>query len=427
MSRHGSAHRTAIVILVCLTLLKLAAWTALQSRGKVHTFVGDNATTFYIPIARRLLTEGRFNGPDSRGDSKVPPGYPLLVAGSMAVSGNSYQQLIPLLQMLMDLATALILYWAMFRLSLPKTGILAGCIWLLYPPAIAISTWITAEPAFTTLFTLGLALFAISAEKQNGKLAFAAGLVMGCATLFRGTPLVLPLALLPACWKTDGLQRWALFTAGMALLVTPWCVRNLLVLDELIPVATGTGSVILQGSDERFFTGEGKRTLYPSTIAAAAADGVIKPATDHESKLDGWLGKIGWWVQLQRLKRRPLSLIPFFAHKFVRVWYGTESGGFRQQAVLGFCSLLVAPAGFWELWKWRKIHAGAAYVLLSAVAYIVVMHMFLLPEARYTLPIVPTLILGASAQLARLGIFHRVTDHAPSRRYAVAPEMPLAD
>ena len=401
MSRPVNRHGAAVAVLACLTVLKIGVWTALESRGKVHAFVGDNATSFYIPIAQRLLEEHRFNGPDSRPDSKVPPGYPLLVAAAMAVSPHSFLARVPTLQMLLDLGTALILYWLAVRMGLPWTGLLAGLLWLIYVPAVVLSTWITAETAFTTFFTLGLALLAVSFENGNGKLALVGGLAMGVATMLRGTPLFIPLALVPAAWRMRMVRRWLLFCAGMAVFVAPWTIRNLAVLDDFIPVATGTGSVILQGSDERFFTGDGKKAYYPATFQAAIAAGIEKPATDRESRQDGWLGRVGVWVQRKRFAERPLSAIPFFAHKLLRLWYGTESGGFRSQALLGLCALLVLPAGLWEMWKWRSSHMAVAYVGLGSLAYLAAMHTATLPEARYTVPIFPLLILGACNLYAR--------------------------
>jgi 4-amino-4-deoxy-L-arabinose transferase-like glycosyltransferase len=407
MSRKVNRHAAALALFACLSLLKIGVWTVLQDRGTAHAFLGDNATSLYIPIARRLLVEHRFNGPDTRPDSKVPPAYPLLIAETMAVTSSPFPLLVPALQMLMDLGTALVLYWMALRMGLPGTGLLAGCVWLLYPPAIAMSTWITAETAFTAFFTLGLALLAVSFEEGSARLALVGGLAMGVATLFRGTPLFLPLVLLLVSFRPKAIRRWAVFSAAMAIIVVPWSIRNLVVLDDFIPVSVGTGSVILQGSDERFFTGDGKAAYYPATFQAAAEAGLRKPATDHESAVDQWLGRIGLWVQRKRFQERPLSAVPFFAHKLVRVWYGTESGGFRQQAILGFCALLVLPAGLWQLWKWRASHAGLSYVLLITVGYIALMHAATLPEARYTFPIFPVLILGACNMYIGLRL-HRV-------------------
>ena len=431
MALVANRHIRAVALFVLVTLLKMGLWTALENRGSVHPFVGDNATAHYLPIARRLLTEHRFNGPDSRPDSKVPPAYPLFLAGTMALAPDSFVQWSCLLQMMMDLATALVLYWVAHRLGLRTCGLLAGCVWLLYPPAVVISTWITAETAFTTLFVLGMGLFAISLETKGATLALAGGLVMGAATMLRATPLFLPAVLLPASWRASAIGRWWMFSIAMGMVVAPWLLRNLVVLDDPIPVAVGTGSVMMQGSDERFFTGDGKATYYPETFRAADQAGIHKPATDHESQIDRWMGRVGLWVQLTRLQQRPLSAIPFFAHKLVRLWYGTESGGLRQQVFLGFFALLVAPAGLWQLWLWRASYPNFANVLLSAVAYFILLHTITLPEARYMFPIFPLLILPASSVYERVPRWQipsavaRSIRHAASRLRSASQNPPI--
>lgn len=404
----SQGHQFTHVVLLfgCLTLLKMGGWAVLEHFGKLQPFQGGNATPLYIPIAERMLTEHRFNGPDSRPDSKVPPGYPLVIASAMVIRPQAFLLLIVHLQMLADLATAIALFWIAIKIDHPRIGVCAGCIWLLFPPALGDSLWITSEPIFTALFTLGLALLAISFEQKRARLALAAGLVMGAATLFRGTPLFLPLAFLPAAIWSGAVRRWTLFTVGMAVCVAPWSVRNWIVLDDFIPVAVGTGSVLLQGSDERFFTIEGKTAYYPQTFRAAADAGIRKPSTDRESQIDGWLGRVGLWVQSTRLKQHPLSAIPFFAHKFIRLWYGVESGSFREELILGLCYLLVAPAGLWQFWKWRKSLPGLSAIFLCATAYIIVLHVATLPEARYCFPLMPILTLGACQQyFSRRGSF----------------------
>src|SRR4051812_15673352 len=57
--------------------------------GDTIVKVGDNARDHYLPIADRLVSEWRFNGPESRSDSKVPPGYPLLLAASKKISRSN--------------------------------------------------------------------------------------------------------------------------------------------------------------------------------------------------------------------------------------------------------------------------------------------------------------------------------------------------
>jgi 4-amino-4-deoxy-L-arabinose transferase-like glycosyltransferase len=386
---------SATLILLLITFSKAGLFVTLDHLGKVRPFQGDNATEHYIPTGTRILNEGRFNGPDSRPDSKVPPGYPVVIAAALAVTGNRAWVSLVVLQMAADGGIALAIYWLARRMSSAFAGLVAGIAWLIYPPELAISTWITPETMFTLLLVLGIMGLFREIEGEGFGGALAGGILLGVATLFRGTPLVLPLVLLPAFFVLGKLRLWLAATAAMVLVVAPWTIRNYVVLHDFIPVSVGSGSVMLQGSDARFFSGEGKSELYPQVFAAAAEAGIPQPHSNLESGIDGWMGRMGRWVYVQRLRDRPLSYGPFLAHKAVRLWYGTESANPKTQLALGLCSLLVVPAGIWQWWRWRRRWTGSAFVLLSVLAYFIVLHFVTLPQIRYMVPIYPFLLLGA--------------------------------
>src|SRR5689334_7705390 len=95
-----------LIALALLALAKCALLAAAHAGLGWKPFLGSNAEGHYVPVAQRMLAEGRFNGPDSRPDSKVGPGYPLLLAAAMKVAGGQYAMAIVFLQVIADLATA---------------------------------------------------------------------------------------------------------------------------------------------------------------------------------------------------------------------------------------------------------------------------------------------------------------------------------
>jgi hypothetical protein len=259
-----------------VTLAKILAFLILVAVGRAAPFIGDNAIDHYIPAAHRLLAEGRFNGPDSRLDSKVPPGYSALLAATMAIAPERFATVTVCLQMLADLATALLLLWIGKSFVGLAEGALAGAVWLLYPPEVALSTWITAETVFTMVFIGSLALVLSSLQSGPERRSLFAGVLLGVATLLRGTPIGIPAMLLPlAIWRRA--YRWgALLVIGFVLVVAPWAIRNRIVLNDPIVVAVGFGGAFLQGSDERAFTIEGKHLALPELYGNAAKAGILK-------------------------------------------------------------------------------------------------------------------------------------------------------
>jgi 4-amino-4-deoxy-L-arabinose transferase-like glycosyltransferase len=142
--------------------------------------------------------------------------------------------------MLADAITALCLLCFGHLMSNTIAGGVAGLAWSLYPPAIVMSTWITQEPIFTAILLAGLAivLATVRSDKPAIGLSLAAGALMGLATLFRATPLLIPVVLAPAwIWKRR-YENAVSFVVAMSLFIIPWTIRNSAVLHDRIVVAT---------------------------------------------------------------------------------------------------------------------------------------------------------------------------------------------
>jgi len=396
---------------VAITIVKIAVFVSLNATGRAAPFVGDNAVDHYIPIAHRLLNEGRFNGPDSRLDSKVPPGYSTVLATLLAVAPRQYLLLAVVLQMIADLITAVVLFWIGRRFVGVLEGALAGLVWLVYPPEVALSTWITAETMFTTLFIVSIAVLLWSLTDKDAWRSFVAGILLGATTLLRGTTIALPILFLPLALPRHA-YRWATFLiVGFALLIAPWAIRNRVVLQDPIVVAVGFGGAFMQGADEVAFTIDGKHVAFPQMYDSAARAGIVKPATDHEGAIDSWLFAVGMHRYVERFRTEPLSFIPFMAKKFLWLWFSTESGTFRGQLILALCSLPFVLPGLVQVVRWARTRTTFGIVVAIICAYFIALHIATGPLNRYMLPIYPLLILGASTWFvsfveARLGSRH---------------------
>jgi 4-amino-4-deoxy-L-arabinose transferase-like glycosyltransferase len=329
-------------------------------------------------------------------NSTIGPVYSVVLAGFMAVAPRSCFVAVTCFQMLADLATALVLLWLAKKFLRPEAGLLAGTFWLLYPPEVAISTWVTAETLFTLLVICSIALYLSSLEHAGASRSVLTGCALGITTLLRATAILLPfLLILPLLWSRS-FRRAACVLAGYAVMIVPWAIRNQIVLNDPIVVSVGFGGAFLQGSDERLFTIEGKREYYPEVHADAVRHGIFKPSSDHESQIDRWLFRVGLNAYKQRLAQRPLSIIPFEFKKFLRLWYATESAGWKGQLVLGLCSLLLAVPGFWQLWKWGPRRSQLAWAGTITIVYFILLYWVVIPINRYMVPVYPILALAAA-------------------------------
>jgi 4-amino-4-deoxy-L-arabinose transferase-like glycosyltransferase len=404
-----SRQTVAVLSLTGITACKLVVFLLLLKAGYVQPYVGGGAHNYYLPAANNILTTGRLNDPE-RSYSKMAPGYAVFLALIQWLGARWYLSLVVCLQMLLDYCVALLLLFLGNRMTSIEAGWLAGVLWLVFPPAVVISTWVASETLFTTLLVLSIVILIRSLSQQGGiGLSFTAGLTIGVATLVRGTTQLLPVFFFSIlCFQGIPKRllklKCILFLSGMCLLILPWTLRNLYVFGEPIIVQTGVGSVFLQGSRSEYFTLGGIARSYPVLLRQATDEGLVEP-NDLRKKVtseDHLNFKLGLREYRIRLEQEPLSFFPFVIHKFARLWYGMEEGAFYKQLILGVCSLFTVPMGVFQIWLWRRDHLLLSAVLGLLALYFIALHIINLPLFRYMISLYPFLIFAASHQYIKL-------------------------
>jgi 4-amino-4-deoxy-L-arabinose transferase-like glycosyltransferase len=405
MAKSLPRQTVAVLSLTGITACKLVVFLLLLKTGYVQPYARAGRSLFLF-AANHILTTGTYNDPDTLSYSALAPGYPVFLALAQWIDPHWYLSLVVCLQMLLDYCVALLLLFLGNRETLIEAGWLAGVLWLVFPPAVVISTWITAETLFTMLFVLSMVILIRSLSQQGGVgLSFAAGLALGVTTLVRGTTQFLPIfffAILCFQGIPKYLLKGTLFFIGMCLLVLPWTLRNLYVLGEPIIVRTGLGVPFLQGSRSEYFTIEGMSRNAPVLRRQAAEEGLVEPTDRKATSKSRWYFHLGLREYRIRLEQEPLSFFPFVIHKFARLWYGMEEGIFYKQLILGICSLLVVPIGIFQMWLWKRGHLHLSMILSLLLLYFIILHLISLPEFRYVLPLYPFLIFSASHQYIKL-------------------------
>jgi len=406
MNRHR--YILAVLSLSTITTIKILVFLLLFKVGEIQPYVGGSGMNYYLPAANSIVTAGAFYvGPEKSRSSKVAPGYPAFLALVQSLAPRSYLPLAVCLQMVSDWGVAMLLLLIGRRQTSVEGGWVAGIAWLLFPPATAISTWIASETLFTWLLVLSMAIFirALSQKAPTIGLSMIAGVIFGIATLVRGTPQLFPLFFLGVFvtgffWFQADVRHWlkagACLLLGMCVVVLPWSARNLRVLGEPVIVQSGVGVVFLMGSRSEYFTINGMGRREAMLQQQAAADGLPKPTDGKQTSLDRWEFKVGLREYRLRLSTAPWSLPLLLLHKAVRCWYGTETGEFSRQLILGLCSLATVPAGLFQLWRWRKTHAIVSLLFGSLILYFVLLALTTLPMFRYALPLYPFLIFAAA-------------------------------
>jgi 4-amino-4-deoxy-L-arabinose transferase-like glycosyltransferase len=185
-----------------------------------------------------------------------PPGLPLLMAGTWAVTGSERFVYVQALQLLIDSCMILLVYWLSLRLfRRPTAALVAAAMYALYVPAILLAR-IPHDDAWAGWVTIGaLALFVRAREstRPNGWLA-AMGVLLGLGAYFRPNVLLLPIAFAAASVVWVGWRRAVRYATVPiligALLLVPWTARNYSVFHTFVPVRTSFGWTMWVGLGE---------------------------------------------------------------------------------------------------------------------------------------------------------------------------------
>lgn len=175
-----------------------------------------------------------------------PPGYPYLLGGLFALSGDSVDFARAAQALLGTLTVALIglVAWQVFGRR--EVALAALAIAAVYPPLVVISAPLMTE---SLLLPALLGMVAAALElRRSGALRWAAvaGALGGVAVLTKDVGMIALLVITVAIWarprlRLESLRAPALAVGVALLVVAPWEVRNASEFGSFVPVSTKLG------------------------------------------------------------------------------------------------------------------------------------------------------------------------------------------
>jgi hypothetical protein len=188
-----------------------------------------------------------------------PPGYALTIAIIFRLTGRHSVYAVQTVQAVVDLFVSLLFITG---LAVTAFGLRAGMWASVMAACSPLLAFVGVSPfsdAPTAWFVIGgIWLLVLAVKKGNAKLAFAAGVVLGCACWLRLNPLYLSVFLALALLAFAGttlprrLRLAAPLLLGTLLLVSPIVIRNYVVFRELT-VGAGVGVNLWEGLGETEF------------------------------------------------------------------------------------------------------------------------------------------------------------------------------
>ena len=210
----------------------------------------------YRRLAEHLRTTGVYSTTDEPTAFR-PPLYPLLLA-ALAIGGKVSPAAVGVLHVVLGAATVVLTYylaeqWKLRRWSLVACGLVA-----IDPILLAQSTLVMTETLATCLAAAGLLALTLLSRRPTPRTAAFCGVLLALAALCR--PTFLPwLGLsgaaigLRAAADRSRFKLTAVYFAVAAVVLSPWMLRNYLVLGAAKVTTTHGGYTLLLGNNPSFY------------------------------------------------------------------------------------------------------------------------------------------------------------------------------
>jgi 4-amino-4-deoxy-L-arabinose transferase-like glycosyltransferase len=414
-------HVLALGAIVLLAVALRAAWVAYVNIDPADGRFDDSV--FYYNVAGLLADGEGYADPYGRGPTaQWPPAYPVLLAPAFAVFGKG---LIAAKAVNIGLAAVAVVltYLIGARLFDRPVGLLGALAVALLPSHIYFSTLVMAENMFVPAFLLALLLMiAWGLERTpspRGALLVGAAIAFAGLVRSEGLWLVVPAAglfLLRSPRWLPAARHVALIGVGVVLVLTPWTVRNLVQLDDFVPVRTASALSLAIGlhPDYEYFGNvilvQGERQYFTEAPLPTIADD-LRIYRDEPWQPFAILGRktaqffnndYGSLVWINNGPADELSAAE------TEVWRNVANAYYFSAGALALAGLAIAFAR----------QPPQALLLAGVVATWVLGFALFLPESRYHLPLLP--IAGLFAAVAAVSLLPGAARAVPPPTRAVS-------
>lgn len=214
----------------------------------------------YYAISKALYEEGSFGGPEFQDSSDWSPGAPFLYAAAFYATGGAREGTARIVEALLGVATILVVFalgWRLGGRELGRwVGLFSAFAVAVYPPFLHTTGELMSEPPAMLTLPAAVLAFLWASEKRSTWAWLAPGFLFGLTAMFRPEYLLVGAAFVVLAairaWRSSG---WRLSLAGgvvllvaLVLPILPWTIRNVVVLDRVVPISTGGGKALYVGT-----------------------------------------------------------------------------------------------------------------------------------------------------------------------------------
>lgn len=391
ITQSDRAIRVLLLLALVLTGIVRLAWFKVDGN---HDLAGDERS--YNSVAINLINGRGFSWNGDEPTATWGPLYPGLVAAMYMAFGQNPEP-VYILNIVLAVLTGYLIYGiGCILISSRFLSALAVAVMALYFPLVQDSVKLLTEVPFTFLLAATLFLTLRTLQKQRVRDFFGIGIVAGVAALCRPIMIVMPALLffvLLLCYRPNKrliITGTALLSLGMALLITPWTIRNYMVFHELVPISSAGGVVFYAGNYEGQWGAPG--CTWPPHIQK------FMDTNPSEAEVSKFLTR----ETVKDIKADPPRSVRLAGLKFLRFWFnlGFPVPPSRASIALAFGHLILLLLALFSV---KQIRNKAALALVgSVIISFTLVHVVTFGCVRYALPLIPYVVLLATRGMAGL-------------------------
>jgi hypothetical protein len=426
-ARNGGRVGLAALVAILLLGIGLRVDYAWNGREPVYD------ARAYAAIAANLERGNGFSVGEraTQPSSNYSPGLPLLVAGAYEATGGVHERTARVLLALIGSLAVLFTYLIGRRLrrltdsphhggensSSIAAGLIGAAVVAIYPALLEYQGMVMSEPLAATLLSAAVLALLWASDRAEGWVRWLLpGALLGATAMVRpeylGVAVLLAIVVaargLGGDWRR-ALAQAAILLAGVVLVVTPWTVRNAIVLDRVVPISTGGGQVLFAGT---YLPSDGDPEKVGAEVVARHP-GIFAPADARKLRLeqilarlaaqrypsleaDQALSRMGRDQLWDAVSEQPLQYAGFLAGKVGRIWSHGPRDIMREPlwAALHWALLGLGLIGLAAL-AWRR--RWEALVPTTIFASITALSALLVASPRRVLVMLPLVAALAGA------------------------------
>jgi 4-amino-4-deoxy-L-arabinose transferase-like glycosyltransferase len=413
--------RLLILVLILFTLKAIVAfWIIPAFQQQIGAVYGIGTNDNYELIAQNLrLGLGYRITPETSLTLMREPGYPLFLAALSYLFGPDLRVVIAANLVLSSLSAFLISRLARYICPESRVALIAPVLFLIHPGVAVAELRSGVEIPFIFLLLCFFLVLRRALQSEKPSRYALAGLVLGLACSVRSTVLLFPpFLLLYHLWRERSwaalrrsAARAALMMLTLSAVISPWVVRNYLLVHKFVPTASVQGvsmqvgyyQCVHGGSGEGFHDMEVEAAQVRVDAARAGGYRFIGEYYQYffdpndEVRFNSSLQQ----QVLQSYRQSPALFIKCASENVVNFWFTGKNrlatlGGVLVQVPYLFLALMGLIMGF------RRSERPIVFCMFLFALYSIAVCAPIHAEARYSVPLVPILAIFAAIPLSRL-------------------------